>query len=109
MAQTRTGNGETAEPATEQSRKELHHAADRLAARAHQTIDKAAGAASGAEGQIRRAAARAAVRARALEGQAKDSADRNMRKLRTYIEHNPLTSAGLAFAAGVLLSKLLRR
>ena len=37
------------------------------------------------------------------------AAEENLRKVRSYAESNPLITAGIAFAAGVLLSALVRR
>jgi ElaB/YqjD/DUF883 family membrane-anchored ribosome-binding protein len=60
---------------------------DRNASMAHETID----------------------RAKRLQEQAVHAAQDNVRRARSYIESNPLTTAGIAFAAGVLLSTLIRR
>ena len=54
-------------------------------------------------------ATRAAKTLRAQEERAAETLDENMAKVRTYVEKNPLQSAGIAFAAGVLVSMLLRR
>jgi ElaB/YqjD/DUF883 family membrane-anchored ribosome-binding protein len=82
---------------------------DRLASMAHETIDRVAPKANRAEHEVRGAAAKAADSARLMQGQAAQAAEENVRKLRSYIESNPLTTAGIAFAAGVLLSALVRR
>ena len=42
-------------------------------------------------------------------GHALDAAEQNLRKVRSYAENHPLVAAGIAFAAGVLLSALVRR
>jgi ElaB/YqjD/DUF883 family membrane-anchored ribosome-binding protein len=82
---------------------------ERFAAKAHETIDRVADTANQAEREARAAAQRAAERAREMQERAMQAADENIGKLRSYVEHNPLTSAGIAFAAGVVLSALLRR
>ena len=82
---------------------------DRLASMAHETIDRVAPKANRAENEVRGAAARAADGAKLMQGQAVEAAQENVRKLRSYIESNPLTTAGIAFAAGVLVSALVRR
>ena len=81
----------------------------RLAEKAHQTVDRAAEVATGAEETLRSSAARAAETLRAGEERAAETLDESMVKVRTYVEKNPLASAGIAFAAGVLVSMLLRR
>jgi ElaB/YqjD/DUF883 family membrane-anchored ribosome-binding protein len=84
-------------------------ASDRLASMAHETIDRVAPRANRAEHDVRGAAARVADSAKLMQEQAAEAAEENVRKLRSYIETHPLTTAGIAFAAGVLLSTLVRR
>jgi ElaB/YqjD/DUF883 family membrane-anchored ribosome-binding protein len=104
MAQARSGSrngddlGDAAHPAT-----------DQMASLAHDTVDRVAGAAATAENRVRGAAARTAEQARAMQEEARAAADEGVRKTRSYIEANPVLSAGIAFAAGVILSSLLRR
>jgi ElaB/YqjD/DUF883 family membrane-anchored ribosome-binding protein len=83
--------------------------ADRLAERAHETIENAAAGAAHVEREIRRVASDAADRIRRSEGEIVDVMDENLRKVRQYVEKNPMQSAAIAFAAGVVLSSLLRR
>lgn len=83
--------------------------AERLAERAHRTIDDAAAGAARAEREIRRVAADAADRIRRTDGEVAEMLDQNLRKVREYVEKNPMQSAAIAFAAGVVLSSLLRR
>jgi ElaB/YqjD/DUF883 family membrane-anchored ribosome-binding protein len=82
---------------------------DRLASMAHETIDRVIPKANRAEHEVRGAATRAANSAKLMQGHAVEAAEENVRKLRSYIESNPLTTAGIAFAAGALLSALIRR
>ena len=82
---------------------------DRLASMAHDTIDKVAETAAHAEKQARDAASRAAEKAREAESQVRAAADQSIKGVRSYVEQNPFASAGIAFAAGVILSSLLRR
>ncbi|HEY8518611.1 MAG TPA: hypothetical protein VIN61_00915 [Gammaproteobacteria bacterium] len=84
-------------------------AADRLAAKAHEAIDKAATTASHAEQHVRATATKAADAARRSEQQIEQKLGDSVERLRRYVERNPMTSAGIAFAAGVILSSLLRR
>ena len=82
---------------------------DRLASMAHETIDRATPRANRAEHEVRGAAMRAADSAKVLQEHAVEAAEENLRKLRSYAESNPLITAGIAFAAGALLSALIRR
>lgn len=84
-------------------------ATERLAEKAHRSIDGAAASVAEAERELRRAAAEAAERARRSEEQLAEALDRNLSRVRGYIEKNPIQSAGIAFAAGIVLSALLRR
>jgi ElaB/YqjD/DUF883 family membrane-anchored ribosome-binding protein len=82
---------------------------ERLAERAHESIEGAAETAAHAEREIRRAATEAAERFRRSEAEVAELLDQNLRRVRDYIEKNPVQSAAIAFAAGVVLSSLLRR
>jgi ElaB/YqjD/DUF883 family membrane-anchored ribosome-binding protein len=44
-----------------------------------------------------------------MQDQAVDAAEQSLRKMRGYAENNPLITASIAFAAGMLLSALVRR
>jgi ElaB/YqjD/DUF883 family membrane-anchored ribosome-binding protein len=76
---------------------------------AHDTIDKVAEKAKYAEQTARGAASRAADKARDAEDRMRAAADDGINSVRSYVEQNPLAAAGIAFAAGVLLSGFLRR
>jgi len=82
---------------------------DRAAALAHETIDRVAETVNTAEQGLRSVTARTAGAAKRAQGQAVGAAGEKLRKVRAYIERNPLTTAGIAFAAGVLLSTWVRR
>lgn len=81
----------------------------RAAERAHQTIDRAAELASGAEQSLRAGAARAGETLREGEERALETLDDSVQRVKSYVEKNPLAAAGIAFAAGLLVSALLRR
>lgn len=108
MSTTPNAMGAHAE-GVEERRDEPAPGTERLAERAHSTIDDAAAGAAQAERQIRRAAADAADRLRRSEAEAAEMLEQSLRKVRDYIERNPVQSAAIAFAAGVVLSSLLRR
>jgi ElaB/YqjD/DUF883 family membrane-anchored ribosome-binding protein len=82
---------------------------ERFAAKAHDTVDGLAQRAERAEREVRGAAARTAEQARELHERATASAEQGARRVADYVENNPLTCVGIAFAAGVLFSSLLRR
>ncbi len=82
---------------------------DRFAAKAHDAVDSVAERAQRAEREVRGAAARTAEQAREFQEQATERAEQTLRRTTSYIESNPLAFAGIAFAAGVLFSTLLRR
>lgn len=84
-------------------------AAERIAEHAHRRVDQAAARAADAEREIREAAADVADRFRRTEAEVSEVIDQNLSKIRDYIEKNPIQSAGIAFAAGIVLSSLLRR
>jgi ElaB/YqjD/DUF883 family membrane-anchored ribosome-binding protein len=82
---------------------------ERVAAKAHDTVDGLAQRAERVEREVRVAAARTAEHARDLQERATASAEQGARRVANYVETNPLTCVGIAFAAGVLFSTLLRR
>jgi ElaB/YqjD/DUF883 family membrane-anchored ribosome-binding protein len=75
----------------------------------HETVDRVAETARTAEQHIRARATELGDQARETEERALQALESNLQKARSYVEENPLTSAGIAFAAGLLLSGLLTR
>jgi ElaB/YqjD/DUF883 family membrane-anchored ribosome-binding protein len=75
----------------------------------HETVDRVADTARTAEQHIRARAAELGDQARETEERALEALESNLKKARSYVEENPLLSAGIAFAAGVILSSLLTR
>ena len=82
---------------------------DRIAARAHETVDTIAERAQRAEREVRGAAERTVEHARELRDEYAESAEQSLRRTTSYLENNPLAFAGIAFVAGVLVSTMLRR
>jgi ElaB/YqjD/DUF883 family membrane-anchored ribosome-binding protein len=82
---------------------------DRFAAKAHETVDSIAERAQRAEREVRGAATKTAEQARQIHDEAAAKAAQGIRRVASYVESNPLTFAGIAFAAGVLLSTMTRR
>ena len=82
---------------------------DRLASMAHEAIDRATPRVNRAEQEVRGAAAKAADSAKLLQEHAVQAAEENLSRVRSFIGSNPLATAAMAFAAGALLSALVRR
>jgi ElaB/YqjD/DUF883 family membrane-anchored ribosome-binding protein len=80
-----------------------------MASMAHATIDRAAPKLDRVEEELRGAAARAADGAHVLQDSAVQATEDNLRKARSFIESNPLVTAGIALATGALLGALIRR
>ena len=84
-------------------------ATKRIAEKAHEAVDRAAEIATETEQKVRTQATRAAEKLKATEETAVEAFDESMTAVSRYVQANPLASAGIAFAAGVLVSVLLRR
>ncbi len=84
-------------------------ATEHLAGKAHDPIDRVAESSAEAETKLREQAGAAADRIRDTEERAKAAAERSAESMTGYMRENPLMSAGIAFAAGMLLSGMLRR
>ena len=82
---------------------------DRLASMAHDTINRATPTVSRAEQDVRGAAAKVADSAKLLQEHTMQLTEENLSRVRSFIGSNPLATAGIAFAAGALLSALIRR
>lgn len=78
---------------------------ERVAQTAHETIDRLQEKAARVEDQLRDTA----ERARESGEKATHEVQGTVEKITGYIEKNPLQSAAIAFAAGLLVSSLLRR
>jgi ElaB/YqjD/DUF883 family membrane-anchored ribosome-binding protein len=82
---------------------------DRIAARAHDAVDRAAEKSGAAEHEIREQARRASEQLRRSEARVREAAGESARQVESFIERNPLMGAGIAFVAGLAISALLRR
>ncbi|TQV69685.1 DUF883 domain-containing protein [Exilibacterium tricleocarpae] len=76
---------------------------------AHEAVDKAADRAAAAERSFRRTADVSAEKLGENQERLKTQFDESISKARQMARENPLATAGLAFAAGVLFSAWLRR
>lgn len=75
-----------------------HATTDHLSERAHESVDRIAKTAGKGEERLRHEAANV-----------KERSDDTLQAVSTFVRDNPLTSLGIAFAAGSLLSALKRR
>lgn len=82
---------------------------DKVARAAHETVDRAAGTAGRAEDRVRRMASEGEERVREKSAEARESTERTLEQLRQYTREHPLTAAGIAFVAGLCVSRLLSR
>lgn len=82
---------------------------ENVAKAAHEAVDRAADTAGKAEERVRRAASESEERLRAKSAEARESTERTLEQFRQYTRDNPVTSAGIAFAAGIVVSRLLSR
>lgn len=101
---TTPGEGATAKPGQESKR-----VTENVARAAHDAVDRAAGPAGRAEERVRRLASESEERLRERSSEARETSEQALEQLRRYTREHPLTSAGIAFVAGVCLSRLLSR
>lgn len=86
-----------------------HATTDRLSERAHESVDRIAETAGRGEEKLRHGAADAEARVRDAGQKAKDRSDETLQTISGFVRDNPLTSLGIAFAAGSILAALTRR
>jgi ElaB/YqjD/DUF883 family membrane-anchored ribosome-binding protein len=82
---------------------------ENVAKAAHSAVDRAADSAAKAEDKVRRMAASGEEQIKEKTAEARATAEQSIDQFRQYTRDNPLMSAGIAFAAGLLLSRLLSR
>lgn len=80
-----------------------------IADSAHKTIDRAADYAQGAAEKVQEKAEKLQEKWQEGNAATAEQFDEGVKQAREYIEKNPLMSAGAAFAAGLIVSMLLRR
>jgi ElaB/YqjD/DUF883 family membrane-anchored ribosome-binding protein len=81
----------------------------RVASSAHDTIDSAAVAADEIETQLRAGAVNAGAKLEHSQEAATAQVEKSLAKLESFVKGRPIAAAGIAFAAGVLATALLRR
>ena len=108
-----TTQSQTAPPATgvgntgAEERGELQ--TERVAEKVHSAVDKVAAKAQVREEQLRASAAQTEAQLRELGAKTQRTAGETVTQVEAYVKANPLTSAGIAFAAGFVLSAILRK
>ncbi|MCJ7590525.1 MAG: hypothetical protein MUO51_04165 [Woeseiaceae bacterium] len=81
----------------------------RVAHSAHDTINSTAAIAEELELQLRSGAVKAGTKIDASQEAATAKVEKSLAKLETFVKGSPIAAAGIAFAAGVLATALLRR
>lgn len=82
---------------------------DRASTAAHSAVDSIADKAATAEEKIRQTAANSQGTFKQKEEEIKQQVSQSMDRTREMAKQNPLATIGVAFAAGMLFSSLLRR
>lgn len=81
----------------------------RAAAAMHDAVDQAADKAEHIEQRVRASAAETGERLQAGQQAAADGVARSVSTVEQFVNERPLAAAGIAFAAGVVFTNLLRR
>jgi ElaB/YqjD/DUF883 family membrane-anchored ribosome-binding protein len=81
----------------------------RAAKAAHNAIDETAARAEPLEKQIRERADAASDKLEASQEAAAEQLNQSLAKVESFVRGRPIAAAGIAFAAGVLATTLLRR
>lgn len=82
---------------------------EHIADTAHETVDRVADRVAQAEGRVRERAAAGEQQLRMKSAEARANTERAVDQVRQYAQENPLAAAGMAFAAGLLVSRMLSR
>lgn len=83
--------------------------ASRVADSAHKLIDDTAAKAEEMERQLRRKAAKAGEKYEDTKDTANQQVEQSLAKVESFVREKPMTAAGIAFAAGIVASSILRR
>lgn len=108
MARTESSNATAAAKSNARSGTSDKRVTDNVAKAAHDAVDKLAGHAGEAEGKLRQAAASGEQQLRERSSEARESTEQALDQLREYTRENPLKAAGIAFAAGMIISRLMK-
>lgn len=82
---------------------------DHMAQAAHAAVDKAAANLAQAERALREAQAAAGIKISDMSEQARQIGNESLSSVRQYVDQHPARAVGIAFAAGYLLSVLLKK
>lgn len=83
--------------------------ARRVADTAHDLIDDTAAKAENVELRLREKAAAAGETLEAKKDSANEQVEQSLARVESFVKEKPLTAAGIAFAAGVVATSVLRR
>jgi ElaB/YqjD/DUF883 family membrane-anchored ribosome-binding protein len=86
-----------------------HKTTEAIARSAHEAVDRVAETAAQAEERLRKAGMAAQENLKAGSERARVKSSELADDMRTYVNDHPLTALGIAFAAGMLLTAMLRR
>jgi ElaB/YqjD/DUF883 family membrane-anchored ribosome-binding protein len=81
---------------------------ERVRLKAHEAVDSAAARAEDVERRIREEAAEAQVKLTETKEAATGQFEESLARVESFIRKRPMTAAGIAFAAGILVSRLAR-
>jgi len=82
---------------------------DTVADAAHSAVERAADSVAKAEERIREKAAASERQLREKSAEARASTERAIDHMRQYTQENPLAAAAIAFAAGLVVSRILSK
>lgn len=81
----------------------------RVAKAAHDVIEDTAAKAEPVELQLREKASSAGDKVEETQAKAQAQIEQSLATIESFVKEKPVASAGIAFAAGILVSALLRR
>jgi len=81
----------------------------KVASVAHQAIDDAAEKAEPVEKNLRNQASKAGEQIEATQAAATEQVQQSLKNVETFVRDKPVAATGIAFAAGVLTTLILRR
>ena len=94
---------------TAKSEANSHQTTEAMARTAHEAVDKVADSAAHAEERIRKAGAAAQENLKAGSERARMKSSELTGEVREYVNDHPLAALGIAFAAGMFISAMMRR
>ncbi len=92
-----------------QTASKSHQTTDRVAGKAHEAVDAAAERAGRAEETVREKVSEADERIRETGRHARERSQDLLGQVSDYVQDNPLTALGIAFAAGTIFSSITRK